>query len=468
MFGMSFQVLFALAAVGSVVVFMSMARLKAALLIYGAFIFAASITAPSTPMGILVPTVITPLQTNRANLYLATGVLMALAALFHAGKLKVGSLPGVGMVMLAIGLYAGFVRVIASDNPMGGLQTILFVLGTTLPVLLVASAMLDDEEDALLGMRLIALVSAAWIVCCVAQFFVRRNVLTITGVTRFQGMLANPQHAGAYLALMSWVCLFLFMEDVKLRYRPIWLALTIVNSLMLLWTGSRTGLGMFAVGSMAIFYVRIGRAILFLPVLGGLFALGLEFIRGDLGGTLGLEVIGGRGDTRSYAWGLLWEQFLENPVFGTGAAEETRFSENSVLFGLATYGMFMGLIIAALFVAAAVTAMKIWRARPFMTPLERRLGDAYLGFMAMYFAGSMFEGYMVSRVSTPLALLLFFSCIGPFLLRRVRDRQIAEAFADPSDTRTRAELAEYGDFSDYGSDTRTLSDSQTHGDTRHS
>jgi hypothetical protein len=84
---------------------------------------------------------------------------------------------------------------------------------------------------------------------------------------------------------------------------------------------------------------------------------------------------------------------------------------------MASYGIGMGAIIALLVVVCAVQGLRLWVRKRYMSPVERRFVDLVLGFYAMYFGGSVFEGYVISRVSTQLVMMLIFSAIGARLLQ---------------------------------------------------
>jgi hypothetical protein len=64
-----------------------------------------------------------------------------------------------------------------------------------------------------------------------------------------------------------------------------------------------------------------------------------------------------------------------------------------------------------------------------MPERTRRVADLVLGFYGMYFAGAMFEGYIMSRVSAALVFMLIFSAIGGRLIAMANASRNAEAHA---------------------------------------
>ncbi|MDX2116481.1 MAG: hypothetical protein SFZ24_12800 [Planctomycetota bacterium] len=446
--GLDFTTIAVLVVAGAVAAMIAIVNFKFAMVTYVGMVMASCLAPPIDWQGNPVPTWIMPIQQRRSEIFALCGALLLVPMVFHLPRVKFGRVSVQGIFMLLIAGYAGFVRMIASDYPQAGIESIGFAALTILPAIIMLPSVLEDDEDVLRMFRLLALMSAVWAFCCAVQFVIRPIVLTLGGgYTRFQGMLANPQHAGSYLAVVGSVCLFLVMNDTKLRYRPLWIALTAANCLMLLWTGSRTSVAMFAMGAASILYTRVGSAILFLPVVAGIFVLGFNFLESNLADVLGRY--GGGEDTRTIAWVRMLDQFYENPMFGTGAAEDTKSSENSILFGLATYGIGMGLLLVLYTLVSAFLMLRLYVLRFKLPGLERRMADFVIGFNAMYFAGAQFEGYLISRVSSGLAFMMFFASLASWLAMRARETPEAEEHhaADLSES-----ALGYTEYADYGAD----------------
>jgi len=438
------------AVLGVAAAMLVMVNFRVATLTYIGMVLCSALAAPIDWQGNPVTTWMMPIQQRRTEIYALGALLLVLTVFFHASRMRFGRVPFQGILLLIIGLYAGFVRVLASDSPTTGLASMAFALLTVLPALLVVSSLLNEKDDVLVFLRGFALVSAIWIFACVVQFVIRRQVLSPGGGgLRFQGMLGNPQHAGAFLAVITSTCLFLLFNDPKQRYKPAWIVLTGINSVLLLWTGSRTGIGMCTIMASAVLYTRLGSAILLLPIAGGVFFALFSFLESDLGGAL--SRFGGGGDTRTIAWTRLLDQIRENPVFGVGSTEEARASENSILYGMATYGIFMGILLILFILFTFLQMLRVLVARRKLDAQEKRFADLFVGFNAAYIAGAMFEGYMVSRVSTGLSFMLFFTCLGTWLLGRTKLHReewhdSGEYQTDLSDSQLALEYVEYGDY----------------------
>ncbi|MBL8745662.1 MAG: hypothetical protein JNK58_04805 [Phycisphaerae bacterium] len=449
--GISPQVLLLIGVIGLCGVALAVFKFKAAMLIFGGMLMASALAAPADWQGRPIQTWLLPIQARRSEIFAAGGALLLVSMIFHLSQVKISRITAQGILFICIGFYGAFVRAVGGDLSSGA-ESFAFAFLTLVPAVIVLPSLFHDKEDAIKFLRIIGLVSIAWIAACAVQFVVRWKVLVVSGgYTRFNGMLANPQHAGAFLAFCVTTTAFLMLNDTKARYRPIWACVAAVNMVLVLWTGSRTGLGMSAIGLASAFYSRIGRSIILLPIAGIVLVAAMSVIQGT--GTFNVERLTSTQDTRTRAWAVLWEEFLERPMFGTAMAEQTSFSENSLLMALAGFGIGMGLIVLAQILLMLFKSIIIYKARfSLHDPDEKRLADLVVGFAGMYLFGAMLEGYMISRVSAPLAFLLISSGLGAWLERRARDeraidRELLEL--DPAQLE-QDDLSEYGDFSDYG------------------
>ncbi len=458
------------AAIGLVIV---AAKFKAALLTLMALLGAAALGPITDDVGRAQITWLSPLQFRRRELFAIAGAMLIVTMVFYIRRIRVERVAGTAICLLAIGLYAGLIRIVAALDTQTGLISILYAVATIGPAMFVIPALIDDEEDHMWMLRAIAGLSLLWAGGVAVQFLISRGVLTARG-GRFNGLLGNPQHAASYLAVAATVCLFLLIND-KHRFKAVSAAALALNFAMLLWTGSRTGLAMSVIGFTAVLYTRVGRAILYLPVAAVLFLVAVTALEANIG------VVGERlregGDTRTQAWRVMLEVFLENPVFGVGEAEKTGTSENSYLYGLAAYGIGMGALILVLVLVAAFQGLKLVRVRGLLSPLEKRLADLCLGYYAMYFGSAMFEGIILGRNSVNLVFILIFGAMAVRLADqgaqiaasnlagsapRLDDTGWGAAPEDsrtlalsPDDTASRLGLTEdeLAEFADYGSET---------------
>jgi hypothetical protein len=199
-------------------------------------------------------------------------------------------------------------------------------------------------------------------------------------------------------------------------------------------------------------YGRLGRTVLYLPVLVlilyGAFYLALA-LKVDL---VIAERIVSTQDTRTGVWIMMLEQGFENFWIGVGVYETK--SENSYLKAFASYGIGMVLLIGLLVLVSARLMWRIFRLRRWLSSERKAVVDLVIAYNGMYFAASMLEGIMISRVSAHLVLMLVFASIATDILGRDREGfapggEAAEGEASADDDGYDDEYAEHGDYGDY-------------------
>ncbi len=397
------------------------------ILLIGVMLFFTAISRQTTWNLLLVRTVITELQAQRSTMYLGAGALLLLAGVMHVQQLKVRSISGFAVLLAFSGIYAGLIRMLAADVG-EGLQSIAFAMATLAPLMLVPPSLIRDWWDMYVLPRVVAVVGLGWCGLCLVQFVVNRRALTTGYLTqRFVGMTGNPQHASAFLAFVITCCVFLVLNDPKKRYRLVWMGTAALAGVFLLWTASRTGVAMTAIGVLACFYGRAGAGAILLPIVGGIGYIAYSFLAGQ-NVDFDVERLAGGGQTRAHVWRELWGDFMSNPLFGaggTGVKEAFRAekSENSLLYGLATYGAGMGLVIIAMFFASLLQLWRLAGLRRVAQPYQRRVIEFAVGTQAMFWAGSVFEGYIVGRVSAPIVYMLLFSAMAQRAIEMVTEEQ---------------------------------------------
>jgi hypothetical protein len=364
-----------------------------------------------------------PIQANRSPLFMALGTLLLVPVLVNSGRLSF-RLPIQGTFLLAIGLYAGLLRIV-HETPASGLSSIAFAAITIGPLLVLIPALVDDWNDVVRMMRAVMVGHLAWIGAVAIQFVINPSQLTLGKSARFLGITGNPQHAAAYLAVMSTIALWLFLSEPNRRVRLVWVGVFVINLLLLVWTGSRTGAGMFVIGTTAATYGRLGRTALYLPIVALVLWGGIE-----LAALVGVDLataqrLTSTEDTRSGAWLDMIDSAMKSPLIGVGVANAGD-SENSYLYSFAAYGLGMIAIIALMMVASAVIGLRLFARRRRLDPQQRSIIDLVLAYNAMYFAGAFFEGYLIARVAAPLVLMITFSGIASRLLVMTRDEAAYE------------------------------------------
>lgn len=407
------------------------------ILLIGAMLFLTAISTQLTWQLRLVRTIITDFQQQRSPMYLAAGALLLLAGVMHVQKLKVRSISGVAILLAFSGLYAGLIRMLAADVG-EGMQSIGFAVATLAPLMLVPPALIRDWWDMYILPRVVAVVGLGWCGLCMLQFVSNRRALTTGYLTqRFVGMTSNPQLAAAFLAFTITCCIFLVLNDPKRTFRLLWIGTAALASVFLLWTASRTGIAMAGIGVLACFYGRAGVGAVMLPIVAGLAYFAYTFLSGQRV-DFDVERLAGGGQTRYAAWRELWGDFTSNPLFGlggTGVKDTFRSekSENSLLYGLATYGVGMGVVIVLMFLASVLQCLKVLRLRGQMASYQRRVAEFVIGSQAMFWAGSVFEGYIVGRVSAPILFMMMFTAMAQRTIDLMTQEAAANAYQPVSE-----------------------------------
>ncbi len=355
----------------------------------------------------ILPTVWLGIQTRRSEIFLAGGIAGLMVVLTQFGRLSGKRVSVAGLLLVVMGLYSAMLR-LHHGGPADGFESMIFAFCTMVPLLLAAPLVMDQPGDIRLILRTVALLNLLWLGMCALQFVINSSYLTQGNQHRFMGLLGNPQHAGTLMAFFGTIVLWLLLNDRGSVTKFVYTGILGANLVLLIWSGSRTGMGMALIGFAGVMYTRLGRSILFMPVAVILAYFGFKMVLALTGVEIGADRLTTLQDTRSAAWYKLYSVGMENPLFGAGTTEAER-SENSWLYAFASYGIGMlGLTIVMTFVAM-FEFLRAVRLRSWLSLEERRVLDVTLGVVAMYFAGAMLEGYMVSRVSASMPLFLFFA-----------------------------------------------------------
>jgi hypothetical protein len=398
-------------------------RINLRLLVIGGMLFATALTAPVDFINMqYIPTWMLSVQKLRAEIHLGLGVLLTLMVMVP-GRIAVQHVSAQSMFMLIIGLFMALMMYVHADAG-EATQSVLFALAT-IPCMVAGIPALTRTDDQCIAMlRCIMFVSAVWTFCCSVQFVINPKYLVNNG-GRFWGMLGNAQQAAILVAPFCVISLWLILNDPVRRNRILWIGLLAINLLFLMWTGSRTGLLMLVLGTMAVLSTRIGKAIALLPVAALLF-FGLWYLSDLLQIGSSVERLVSNDDTRHQVWTHQLEAALSSPLIGVGWNENVGGSESSYFGGFAAYGIgFLLLILAFVFFSIGRCAYLL-RNRRVLSGTDRTLVDIFIGFNAAYFGGAAFEGYLLARSSTTMVMMLMFAGIGTYLKERIAQAHAGE------------------------------------------
>lgn len=416
---------------------------------FSLMMLSASLMSGTDYYGRPIPTIWMGLQTNRAEIYMAAGLAAVGVLAVQFGRLAGTRVSVAAVLFITGGLYAALLR-FHHGGAQDGVQSTVFALVTLIPLACVPGLAGDSALQIKRLLRSMAIVNAVWVGMCALQFMVDPKALTLGNQYRFIGLIGNPQHAGTLLAFWSTTVLWLLLNDRGKFLRLIYTAILGANFVLLAWSGSRTGMGMTTIGLAAVMYTRLGRVILFLPVIAVLAYMGFKAVLAITGLEVGVDRLATLEDTRTGAWLTLIEVGMANPIMGAGADDAVR-SENSWLFAFASYGIGMlGIVLLMTFVAF-VEWLRSAKLRFSLEGEDRRLMDLCLGAIAMFFAGAVLEGYIVARINPPICFFLVYSNLAAGLTRKaslIRRGLLTPEWSD--DHAAEGEYETYGDYGDYG------------------
>ena len=398
--------------VGLAVVAMLMGKLRFAMIVISGMLLLSSMGVAVNYFGREQILLVYPIQSRRSDLFMALGATLFVTMVAHLRFISIRRISGPGIILLLVSLYAALLQTI-HDGPSAALQSFAFAIATIVPLLLVIPAVLQERRDWFWLLRAIMFANGTWLFFVFIQMVANYRPMIMGRGLRFAGLTGNPQHASVLLACMAVIALWLALNDAR-RLRLLWAGMLGVTLIFLAWTGSRTGLGMFVIGTTATLYARMGRTILILPVIALAGAVGFKVFQ-SLGIDLGIERLASTANTRDEAWGKLFQAGLESPIIGVGVGSAGD-TENSYLLAFASYGIGMVALVCLLALACMVQSLRLLKRRWALPPSDRTLIDLIISIQLMYFAGAVFEGYILARVGAPLMFLLIFSSMGSALI----------------------------------------------------
>jgi hypothetical protein len=422
------------------------ARLRTAILVLGVMVFATSISVPYTDGGAIKAGWLLPLQAMRSELFLGGGLLLTIAAFAHAGSMSIRRTTAQPWWLLAIMLYQGLL-IIYHDSVVFGLETIAGALVTILPMAFIVPAVARTERDWMSLIRAIGFAHVAWVGASGVQFIRNPSVLLSGWYDRFIGVAGNPQYAALAMSIGTVVIFWLLLNDEDRRLRWLWIGTFGVALIMLIGSGSRMGGGMAVIGFMACLYRRLGRAVLWLPVVALVVWLAYKVVM-SAGVGMGFQRLTSLENTRTSVWVGLLELGFESPLIGNGLREAHQ-TENSFLLGFAAFGVVMLVLMAAYTIVSVVLCLRLWRIS-FAVPEWRPYIDLILGFNAMYFAGAMLEGFILARANPGLMGMMIFTGLAGVIVWQYRGYAAEEGEIEYADDDGYALEEGYAYDDDYG------------------
>jgi O-antigen ligase len=401
-------------------------RPRAMVLALAAILFIYLIGLPIDFYGRPVQQWINPLQANRTSIIVGLVPIILLGGWFILPPSVNQSTPKPIFFLVALYFYIGAVRII-HNGLIDGILTVLLAMFTLATIVVVFQRLSNDWDDFLIFPRVIVIAVAAFLAASAFQFVINPDKILIGITDRFIGVAANPQFAAVLCGIGLIVMIWLAMYDRR-RFLWIYVGMAILTGMALLATGSRTGVLMFILGLSVLGIRRFGRQLLLIPLLGIGLMLMIQ-LAGAIGIDLPLDRFLAGSDTRTFAWRELLSMAQSSPWIGVGVAG-AGMSENSILYAAASYGILAPLLLIGLGIGCLSLGISLFRrTQPY--PILHPQADLVNAIFAAYFAGAVFEGYMIGRVTSMLIVITLTIVCGQLLLDRLTVWESEEMIPEP-------------------------------------
>jgi hypothetical protein len=288
---------------------------------------------------------------------------------------------------------------------------------------------MQDRESTTSALEVFAWVATAFVAMNLVQIVFGLSGALVGG--RLAGTAGNAQMMGGISSLLIIANAYLYSELPSAR--PLrWVCLVCVGMLaiLLLATGSRTGVLACASGLLVMFRFQIGRfAILGVAAVIGYFAVSL-FLEAPT--EMVAERLTSGGDTRTAIWLDALGRFLGSPIFGElvflRPGDSPSGVESTFFRTLANMGVIGGAALLLPIASAASCAVKsLFLARD--RPEFARLVDFYLGALAALLVLNMFDGYAFGFLTFPAIFIYIVFALGAFLAEQA-DLQSAHSLEE--------------------------------------
>lgn len=230
------------------------------------------------------------------------------------------------------------------------------------------------------------------------------NIHHIVFVGRFCGISQNPQFTGEVTAILIICANFIIISGYSRAWqKTVALSGACFMLPFMLWTGSRTAMGMCAVGLLILYRISIRRWAVFAVVGAVTYELYTHFFRH--GAQAVAHLISSEND-RGAAWSHGLAIFSQHPILGSAAAQS--LVESSFIVILSTLGS-VGLVM--LVVVAYTTAREVitvFRHRSVLDPELKKAAEFACAILIASAAGMTFDAYLVAAATTQ-AIISWFS-----------------------------------------------------------
>ncbi len=230
------------------------------------------------------------------------------------------------------------------------------------------------------------------------------NIHHIVFVGRFSGISQNPQFIGEVTAILIICANFIIISGYSRAWQKI-IALSGACFMLpfMLWTGSRTAMGMCAVGLLILYRISIRRWAVFAVVGAVAYELYTHFFHN---GTQAVaHLVSGMND-RGAAWSKGLAVFSQHPIFGMAASQSlVECSFIVILAALGSVGLVMLIVVAYTTAREVIT---VFRNRSILDPELQKAVEFACAILIASAAGMTFDAYLIAAATTQ-AIISWFS-----------------------------------------------------------
>lgn len=256
---------------------------------------------------------------------------------------------------------------------------------------------------------LYAICGAGGMVVVATCYQLTVNRSPIMAGNRLSGVTGNPQFLAVILAITIPIACLLMLQGRK-SLRPVFAALVAVGVVLLIWTGSRTGMLGLLTGVLVLFHRRIARFLLAVIVVGALIYFALPIFEGS---TINLSRFVSTENTRQVQWEYMANQFTENVWMGA-ARGEMNVVENSYLSMLGQLGIVGTLPFIAAMIVLLYQTVRLQLSAKLLGP-QRQLVELMTAFWATVAITAMFEGFLLGVLVFAVLLIYLFAGMTKYL-----------------------------------------------------
>ena len=336
-------------------------------------------------------------------------VLLAVPAVFMQSGWRRHPMTGAVYAFFAFeAAYA--IRLIASPLSVRGVLGLVAFTLTLLAIGYGLSRWLQSFKDVNNVLRCI--VAAAALIVLGTLYHLAVNPGAVNPRGRLYATTSNPQAVATIFALtLPCVCYLIVRDGAKKSERMVLTCLGAIMAVMLVWTGSRTGMLMTVLGLGLLFRTRISRMAIVVGLL-AVMTLGLMQVFTDTSDSA--ERLLSTEDTRTAKWLALMEKFAQNPMVGRPDGDYVG-TENSYLLIAAQTGTIGLFFLTVAIVASGYLVYRLQKARHLLGP-HAMLVDLLVSGIVAVGVCAVFEGILLAMITFHLFFIYIYFGIAAFVL----------------------------------------------------